>query len=62
VVPPQGDRDAQDYYKLANYHSQKCINVEGASTAHHARIIQYACDGYWPQGTENMQVRFFQLP
>jgi hypothetical protein len=50
-----------DYYKLMSYHSEKCVNVAGASWDNHARIIQYACDGYWPQGTDNMQVRFFRF-
>ena len=51
-----------DYYKLMNYHSEKCVNVPYGSWDDNLGIIQYACDGYWPQGTENMQVRFFRFP
>jgi hypothetical protein len=51
-----------DYYKLVNYYSEKCVNVPYASSADSTKIIQYACEGYWPQGTENMQVRFLRFP
>jgi hypothetical protein len=48
----------EDYFKLKNVNSEKCLNVAYGSSDNNAGIIQYACDGYWPQGTENMQVRF----
>jgi hypothetical protein len=48
------------YFKLMNYNSRKCLNVEGASFANEAPIIQYECTGYWPQGTDNMEVWFLQ--
>ena len=56
------DDGAGDYYKLMAYHSKKCVNVAGASTELHAAIIQYECNGYWPQGTDNMNVRLLEIP
>ena len=50
-----------DYFKLKNYNSRKCINVAGGSADNHARIIQYECSAYWPQNDWNMQVRFQKL-
>ena len=51
------DRDG--YYKVRNYHTEKCLNVSQGSTSIQAPVIQYACGGYWFQGDDNMKLRFF---
>jgi hypothetical protein len=57
-------QDSSDprYYKIKNVNSGKCLNVQGARTDNTAPIIQYECDGYWPQGVDNMRVFFLQAP
>ncbi|WP_432839954.1 RICIN domain-containing protein [Dactylosporangium sp. CA-092794] len=37
-------RDNLDWYMLINRDNGKCLNVEGASTADGADLIQYTCD------------------
>jgi pectinesterase len=58
TIEPVRDPYYADYYQVRSLSSSRCLNVEGASEANEAHVIQYYCDNRWFQGTENMMVRF----
>jgi hypothetical protein len=49
VAPTSADTAStpfqHDFYWIVNEHSDRCLNVTGASTADLARIIQFTCQG-----------------